>query len=133
MLSDYMKEKEILENKDNKLEKLIDFFTKTKKIEDSDVHDLADSLDMDPDQFEEIIYGMLTSFWNKGRYNEKGRPSVSISEVEKGIKVEMEHTDNEMMAKRIVLDHLSEIPDYYTRLLKMEKEAGIKENRKLFK
>jgi hypothetical protein len=37
-----------------------------------------------------------------------------------GIKVEMEHTKNKTIAKRIALDHLAELPDYYTRLLKME-------------
>jgi len=40
-----------------------------------------------------------------------------------GIEVEMEHTDNEEIAKRIAKDHLDEFPDYYTRLAKMEDEA----------
>ena len=40
-----------------------------------------------------------------------------------GIKVEMEHVDDESLAREIALDHLFEIPDYYTRLDKMEKEA----------
>lgn len=40
-----------------------------------------------------------------------------------GIKVEMEHTNDPKIAERIALDHLEEIPDYYTRLLKMEKQA----------
>ena len=40
-----------------------------------------------------------------------------------GIEVEMEHTKNIEIAKRIALDHLSEIKDYYTRLAKMEEEA----------
>ena len=40
-----------------------------------------------------------------------------------GIKVEMEHTDNEEIAKRIAKDHLDEFSDYYTRLEKMENEA----------
>lgn len=50
-----------------------------------------------------------------------------------GIKVEMEHTDNEALAREIASDHLFEIPDYYTRLQKMEEDAkkelkdGIKE------
>jgi len=44
-------------------------------------------------------------------------------ELEKGISVEMEHTTNRNLAKEIALDHLSEIPDYYTRLISMEKEA----------
>lgn len=40
-----------------------------------------------------------------------------------GIKVELEHTNNKMTALEIATDHLEEIPDYYTRLLKMEEEA----------
>lgn len=40
-----------------------------------------------------------------------------------GVKVEMEHTDYPEVAKRIALDHLVEIPDYYTRLNRMEDDA----------
>jgi len=40
-----------------------------------------------------------------------------------GIKVEQEHTGNKMTALEISTDHLEEIPDYYTRLEKMEKDA----------
>jgi predicted nucleic-acid-binding Zn-ribbon protein len=40
-----------------------------------------------------------------------------------GIKVEMEHTDNPELAKKISKDHLLEFPDYYTRLNAMEEEA----------
>jgi hypothetical protein len=40
-----------------------------------------------------------------------------------GIKTEKEHTNNVGIAKQIVKAHLSEIPDYYTRLKKMEKTA----------
>lgn len=45
------------------------------------------------------------------------------AQIKKGIKVEMEHVDDESLAREIALDHLFEIPDYYTRLDKMEKEA----------
>ena len=48
---------------------------------------------------------------------------VDPNELAMGIKVEMEHTINPDVAKKIALDHLAEIPDYYTRLAKMEKEA----------
>jgi ADP-dependent phosphofructokinase/glucokinase len=44
-------------------------------------------------------------------------------ELKKGIKIELEHTDDENIAKEIALDHLAEIPDYYTRLVSMEKQA----------
>jgi len=40
-----------------------------------------------------------------------------------GIKVEMEHTTDKTLAERVAKDHLTEIPDYYTRLDKMESEA----------
>lgn len=58
--------------------------------------------------------------------------NVSIEEInkqlEKGIKVEKEHTDDEKEAERIALDHLFEIPDYYDRLDKMEKRAKVTES-----
>jgi len=41
-----------------------------------------------------------------------------------GIKVEKEHTNNPMIAKGIAKAHLSEIPNYYTYLNKMEKYAN---------
>jgi hypothetical protein len=39
-----------------------------------------------------------------------------------GIKTEMEHTTSRRVAKRIALDHLREHPQYYTYLLRMERE-----------
>ena len=44
-------------------------------------------------------------------------------QIEKGIKVEMEHTNDVNIAKEIVLDHLTEFPDYYDRLGQMEKQG----------
>lgn len=44
-------------------------------------------------------------------------------ELDLGIKIEMEHTENVDMAAEIALDHLNEMPDYYTRLLAMERGA----------
>lgn len=52
--------------------------------------------------------------------------NVSISDLrgqlKKGIVVEREHTDSDAVATKIAMDHLVELPDYYTRLEKMEKE-----------
>jgi hypothetical protein len=68
-------------------------------------------------------------------------------QIEIGKKIELEHVDDESLAEEIAMDHLEEIPDYYTRLKKMEKEAkkelslearkfmalaGIRENDKKF-
>jgi len=41
-------------------------------------------------------------------------------QIEKGKKVEMEHTDDESKAIEIAMDHLMEFPDYYDRLEKVE-------------
>ena len=53
--------------------------------------------------------------------------NVPVSQIEKqlsmGKKVEHEHTGSMGKATEIAMDHLSEFPDYYTRLAKMEKEA----------
>lgn len=55
---------------------------------------------------------------------EKHRVSVEQIEKEllKGTQVELEHTTNVNQAREIALDHLLELPDYYTRLAKMEHE-----------
>ncbi len=42
------------------------------------------------------------------------------TQLSKGIKVEMEHTDNKQTAKEIAMDHLYEDPKYYTKLKKIE-------------
>lgn len=51
-----------------------------------------------------------------------GAPVDAIrAQLAKGIKVEQEHTTDLAAAKEIALDHLNEIPDYYTKLDQMEK------------
>ena len=44
-------------------------------------------------------------------------------QLKKGIKVEMEHTDNKKIAKEIVMDHLTEDPNYYNKLAKIHREG----------
>ena len=39
-----------------------------------------------------------------------------------GIQVEMEHTGDPREAREIALDHLMELPDYYSRLTRMERQ-----------
>jgi len=51
-------------------------------------------------------------------------------QIEKGIKVELEHTSNKSIAKEIVKDHLSENPKYYDYLEKMEKKFNIERAKK---
>lgn len=58
-----------------------------------------------------------------GRADGKDITKYDLQQLLMGIKVELEHTDNRMTALEITTDHLEQMPDYYTRLLKMEKEA----------
>ena len=46
----------------------------------------------------------------------------------KGIKVELEHTSDEKIAKEIAKDHLVEDPKYYDKLEKMEESKGLFHN-----
>ena len=63
----------------------------------------------------------------------KHRLEVSFIEkqLKMGIPIEHEHTKNKDLSTDIALQHLDEIPDYYTRLKKMESDA--KKNHKKFK
>jgi hypothetical protein len=54
-------------------------------------------------------------------------------QVEKGIKIEAEHTDSEQMAREIAMDHLYEDPKYYDKLEKMEESSLRKLIRKIIK
>lgn len=51
------------------------------------------------------------------------------SQLKMGIKIESEHTGSKQMARMIALQHLEELPDYYSRLKKVEKsKSPIKED-----
>ena len=60
---------------------------------------------------------------------------MDVSDIQKqldmGAPIEHEHTNNQKLAVEIALQHLDEIPDYYTRLKKMEADA--KKHHKKFK
>ncbi len=48
-----------------------------------------------------------------------------LTQLDKGIKVELEHTNDKKVAKEIALDHLKEDPNYYTKLLTANLEEDI--------
>jgi Protein of unknown function (DUF5661) len=59
--------------------------------------------------------------------------NIDLEQFRQGLEVELEHgshdpetnviNDDPLLAGKIAWAHLKELPDYYTRLLKMEKEA----------
>jgi beta-glucosidase-like glycosyl hydrolase len=51
-------------------------------------------------------------------------------QLQNGIDIEKEHTNDKEIAEEIAKDHLFEFPDYYTRLKKMEKEVKKKKEPK---
>lgn len=55
-----------------------------------------------------------------GGLADKKIPEFEDEQLQKGIKVEMEHTNDEEIAREITLDHLVEDPKYYDKLEKME-------------
>lgn len=64
---------------------------------------------------------------NKSKKDIANKFGITVAKINKELKmgedVEMEHVTNRTLSREIAMDHLVEIPDYYTRLKKMEKEG----------
>ena len=116
--------KEAEKGKNDLHAEIIKWFIDNPYPKDDQVNAFAEKLGVDPHKFEGHVYGVLSSVLSEG--NSKGKEiKHDPKELKMGIKVEMEHTSNPLISRKIALDHLKEIPDYYTRLDKMEKEAGV--------
>ena len=103
-------------------DKIIDFFRENPNPSDKVVHGFANDEGIDEHKFEEIIYKLFSKYVSIGKNRNKKDSEFDSKELKLGIKVEMEHIDDKSIAKEIAKDHLVELPDYYTRLIKMEKE-----------
>lgn len=60
-----------------------------------------------------------------GKHKHIHPDSFHQTQLKMGRKVEKEHSNDPKQAQEIAKDHLAEIPDYYTRLNKMEKRAEL--------
>ena len=98
--------------------KVIEFLAENPNPPDKKIHELSDRMKIETDKFEAKIYGVLSDVIEHG----KG-VTANPKELAMGVKIEMEHTKYPELAHYIACAHLKEIPDYYTRLKKMEKEA----------
>jgi DNA-binding ferritin-like protein len=58
-----------------------------------------------------------------GRADKKNPSDFDPKQLQMGVEIEQEHTKDRALAEEIAMDHLTEFPDYYTRLKKMEDEA----------
>lgn len=101
--------------KDDSVEKkIVEFFKTTDKVDDTTVHAFADKLGIDTHEFEEKIYTLLSSFLYGGKGKGRKIEEFDPEEVSMGRLVESEHTSNPYIAEKIVVDHLTEQPDYYS-------------------
>ncbi len=102
---------------------LITFFANNPNPTDDKVHAFSKKKNIDSHNLEGIIYRILSSLIHlKG--SDKQDSDFDPNELKIGLDIEQEHHEHDMIAKNIAKAHLEEIPDYYTRLVKMEKEAG---------
>jgi len=101
--------------------KITQWFMDNPFPKDSQVHDFAEKEGIDAHEFESKIYAIISEVFTGGR--SKGKGEYDAEQMKMGIEVEKEHSTNTLLAAKIAKDHLKEFPDYYTRLLKMEKEA----------
>ena len=106
---------------------LITFLAENPSPSDDDFHEWAEKKGYDVHDAEAEAYKLaakLARFLVGGRSNEKKitEKNVNPKQLEMGIKVEYEHTPDEDVSKKIALDHLAEMDDYYTKLAKMESE-----------
>lgn len=120
-------------------EQIINMFRAVDKPADGVIHQQAKVLGLEPSVLEENIYLLLSDILRGrpneivGKHNERPDSDFDAGELTAGIKIEYEHTNDAAIAKAIAKDHLAEISDYYTRLAKMEAEAGITDAVKSFK
>lgn len=115
------------ESKKIKKEDIIEFFIKNPKATDKDIHTWADDNKVSPHDLEGTIYSTISMLVNlKG--SDLPDSHFNKEQLAMGIKVEQEHIDCPIIAKAIAKAHLKEIPDYYTRLDRMENAKSVKES-----
>lgn len=69
-----------------------------------------------------VVSALLEEQIPGGLASDKPDSDFDPDQLEKGIKVEMEHTNNRTVAKEIAKDHLVEDPHYYTMLARCHKD-----------
>jgi len=122
---------------------LVKFIEENPEADEEDFYDLADDLGIKPEQAKKLALEVarnLSSVTEDDDEEEDDEEEKKITwkdlkcgtvpddnfngdELDMGIEVEKEHYDDEDIAKAIAKAHLTEFPDYYTRLKKMETEA----------
>jgi hypothetical protein len=112
-------------NNDANLELSLRNFLSSGPKDDDAVHAYAEKLGINPHEFEGKIYNIAFKALSGAylKHADDDDSQFDADQLKRGIEVEKEHTDDEAIAKTIAKAHLSEFPDYYTRLADMEDQA----------
>lgn len=81
----------------------------------------ADSLGASKEEFDLAVYMLLMSLVNRpqvGKHNDMNDNQFDASQLQVGILVEYEHTNDRDTAEGIAKDHLAQDKQYYTKLVK---------------
>jgi len=76
---------------------------------------IKDAYQVDIKNFKDKIKG--------GFADGKAVTNYELKELLEGIKFEREHTSDNLLPLEMAMDHLERIPDYYTRLSRLEREC----------
>jgi len=112
-----------------KQEDMIKFLKENPNPTDEEFHEWAEGNGFDVPSAEAKMYELATMYvriLSEGRADEDGIDSIDVDpkELELGKEIELEHIDDEDVSEEIALDHLAEMPDYYTELKKMEEKGA---------
>jgi hypothetical protein len=112
---------------DENRKKIRDYVRSKKGLSDKKFHEHSRRLGVKNDRAEEVAYAEARAL-HGGKAEEPGAKKPSPQQMAMGARVEREHTHKPAVAREIASDHLAEIPDYYSRLKKMEAEAKMKKS-----
>jgi len=107
-------------------QRIVDVLQRTSNPFDLDATTIAKKSGLSVDEVNKQLFAMIIDLFCFGRSAGK-KTSFDSKQISKGMKVEMEHTRNPLIAFKIVQDHLTEssswkVP-YYSALDKMETES----------
>lgn len=110
-------------SKAEQLDEVLLFFRENPSASRQDLLALDKALGVSKEEIENLEFELCKALCSKiGKHVNHGEETVDKDELEKGVQHEMEHTNDQYIARLIVLDHLYEIPDYYTQLEKIDKD-----------
>jgi len=111
---------------------IIDFFAQNPNPDDEAYHEFAEQQGFDVHSAEQIAYalaGKYVMLLRGGKSLDADPSSIDPQQLEMGMQVESEHTDDPATQKKIAMDHLVENKNYYLELAKMEGNMNSEENK----